>query len=323
MKKLLIVLIGLALCFPVISQEDDTPTPLRIPDLSEMSLPRAVAELNRLGLELGEETVQLREGEPQSRVNQVIAQTPTAGTLAEPGDTVDVTVLRAVMLRLVFDDNDITFINPSGSTVPIGSLTFRSVSATPESAFNVRDINDWEATLDSGDCYQLWSVGGRRSAKAVSGCPSISQILWAFTGDRSAYFWTGGNGATAFEVTRGGVTLATCPIADQVCEVYTAEFTDYIYLTYTADQLVIHNTSEDGWMLLNDFDDAPDRIAPGQCVVYTTDETRPPLTECDIVQTLTPLTPFWETGIDITGTERVRTCPAPIAGESTVCLLAR
>ncbi|MDQ7035283.1 MAG: hypothetical protein Q9P01_10755, partial [Anaerolineae bacterium] len=235
---------------------------------------------------------------------------------------IDVSVLRAANVRLIYDDNDITFINLTPDPMNINGITLTSSDGTATS-YNANQIS---GNLDGAECLQLWSIT-RGNPKDVAGCRSI---LWRTTNNTAFHFWTQVNGVNRFIVSEGGIQRAECEAAAPntqdsplTCEFYIAggssggnDSTPYIYLAYTTNAIAFINNSLNQWMmtdqttLLNNnpalnatnaplmFGDVNllreefrvglgriTQLAPGQCIMYTlegVDVTAPPQ-PCNVV----------------------------------------
>lgn len=317
MIKRLCLILGLIalLIVPVIAQDD-----VVVPDVRRMPLPQAASILNIVGLNLGEDTTaDITEGQDP---NTVVSQSIEPGTSIARGTVVDVTVLRAPNVRLIYDDNDITFINLTQEAMNINGIRFFSSDGTPASY----SANQISGSLSDAECLQLWSIS-RGNAKDVTGCRST---LWRTTNNTSFHFWTQLNGVNRFIVSESGVQRAECAAAAAntqdsplICEFYISggssganDTTPYIYLAYTNDAIAFINNSLNQWMmtdqttLLNNnpalnatnapliFGDVNllreefrvglgriTQLAPGQCIMYTLEgaEVTAPPEHCNVV----------------------------------------
>lgn len=350
----LVLLLGL-LILPAAQGALAQGTEVTVPDVTGLSVPEAAAVLNRAGLALGVETPVGWTPEAAVQPNSVVAQSVAAGQVVAGGTAIDVTVARQANALLLYDDNDLTLVNQTGSTVNLTRITFNALDGTSPASFAA---SRWAADLRPDQCVQVWSVG-RNGPKGLDECQYIQNWLW--TGNGAEHFWTGANGVTRFNVVQDGVERAVCEIAARRCEFYLAageagEVTDYVYFAYTTDRLIIHNPSPDRWMplrgvvLQNYF--APggpyavpisdptlyssrspvaslERLAPGQCILFTdaTVSVTAPPERCDVIAELAigPELLFWagDFGIvsPISGEER--TCPARTADHLTLCVMPR
>lgn len=333
-----------------------------VPNLAGLNLPQAAAELNRVGLRLGNQSVSqwtIAAGFPP---NTVGAQSVTAGSTAASGTAVDVTILRSANVALVYDDNDLTVINLTADPLNISQLTFAAVEGTSASFAAAR----WAGTLDTGGCGQIWSVS-RTGPKDVEGCAST---FWLTTNQAQEHFWTAVNGVARFSILDNGIERAVCAAAparsqDQPvrCEAFVAaaepasEVTPYIYFAYTTQAFAVINRSPDQWMLtaqttilnynpgltmpglpvvLGDptlfgnprivADIA--QLAPGQCLFLTSDNPNVDLPEpCDAIARLdlTSSVAFWLADFQIDGVtdDGEHQCPAAVPGKTTICIMPR
>lgn len=349
-KTLLIVLAVMALSLPVLAQE-----PVTMPDLTGLNLPQAGAALNRLGLRLGTELNVVREPGSTEPLQRIIGQAIPAGTEVEPGTAVDITVLRAANMLLIYDDNDLTLANVSQQNLNIGNLMFNALDGNGASFAASR----WGDQLRSNQCMQVWSVG-RNGPKGLPECRLIQ--TWRVTTNRAEHFWTGAGGTTQFSVVQGGVERAVCSVAAGRCEFFfppnprTGPVTPYIHFAYTTDRLAIINTSEDRWMAVgqvvveNNFAEPrgatvsigqpslfgnPDTLgmtyllAPDQCLLFTNSgpDTDTPPRPCDVVARLDvgPNVIFWGADFPVRGVtdSQPRTCPAARPERITLCIVPR
>jgi len=353
----MILLMGILLLGGVLTAQDATedPTPIAVPDVVGLTIPEAAAALNAAGFNLGEEIIQPPEGGEVPTQSEIVAQSVEPGTTAEPGSAVDVTVIRTNNMLLIYDDNDITMVNQSGARLDLTTVTFSSENTR----FNA---NRWGNTaLDAADCTQLWSVG-RGSPKSVDECGAIQR--WLTTNDRNEHFWTAANTTGTFTVVQAGVVRADCPTATTPgeivsCELFmatggTTEVTEFLYLAYTSDALLVHNISDALWMPLDGitiisnrgtstplvvsatrFDETitvgqVSRLAPGQCIYYTSAsaagaDTLEDCTELGRITLGTDGPFFWDVGFDIEGVtgQPTATCPPAVEGRLTLCIVPR
>lgn len=335
------------------SAQDEAST---VPDLTGLNVPQAAAVLNRDGLRLGATTAQAWTAAAALPPGAIGGQQIAAGTAVPPGTAVDVTILSAANIRLLYDDNDLTLINNTGATLDLTQLVFNTHDGARRFA-----AARWRNSLETGDCTQVWSVN-RGSAKNIAECGSI---FWLTSNDTAEHFWTQTTGATRFDVIQAGVPVATCDAAPPgtqdnplVCDFYviagvdTGPATSYVYFAYTPERFMAVNRATDAWMPLNRTpiqipgldtrlsDPAlfgnPDivadvgRLAPGQCSLLTVapvnDATL--LEDCDLIaqNNLEPSRAFWTVNFEILPATRPGerlTCPAATPGRITLCVMPR
>ena len=347
-RLLLLLLIGLKL-LPVHAQS----SAVVVPDLAGLNLPQAAASLNSAGLNLGVQTLLLWTAESGLPQNSVSAQSVPAGSSVEAGITVDVTILRSPNMQLIYDDNDLTLVNMTDSTVDLRRMSF---AASGNAAFftATRLAND----LRSRQCVQVWSIG-RNGSKGLPECEFIQN--WLSTNNRNEHFWTALNGVSDFAILDNGVELVRCPAAPAGseanplrCDFYYAgtaegsEMTEYLYFAYTTEAVAIINRSEDRWMPTNlkeiynynpsimipgsplrfgdpqlfreEFRRGPgnvEMLAPGQCIVLTSfpsTENAPPQ-PCQVVaqRDLDPSVAFWVADFEVQSLSTGRRLNCPAA----------
>lgn len=332
-----------------------------VPDLRGLSVPAAAAALNTVGLRLG--TVTPARWLPESGLpqNTVGDQTPAAATTHTPGADVAVTVLRVPNVLLIYDDNDLTFVNQTSAPLPLAGIAFASADGIARF-----DAARWPGGLLAvGDCGQIWSVP-RGEPKPWDECPEST--YWLTTSSTAEHFWTALNRVTAFSLVQNGEVRVTCPAAPAAaeplrCEAYLpaptqAEETPFIYFAYTEDRLVIANPTPDQWMPLaaarvanfNPNLAVPGaeipvgdpalygsppivadiaRLAPGQCLLFTRGSLAAPTppTPCQAIAILgiDPALIFWSASFEIVSIsdDQRRACPAAAAGKTTICILPR
>jgi len=350
------------LCFVLLPQrtfgQEDM---VSVPDLTGQAAPKAAAALNRLGLNLGTETRNLwtaASGLPQ---NSISAQSVTAGQPVKRGSAIDVTVLRAPNLILIYDDKALTLVNQTGETLDLTELSFNTLDGTKQITF---PGTLWQANeIDNTQCAQISAV--QRQGPAQTDPCSVIQT-WFWTTNAGSHFWLGLNGVTRFNVVQSGVERGTCSAAQagaaaQRCELYVPgsvgeDATEYVYFAYTINQLAAINKSTDKWMPLTGatiVNHAPavagstfafpdpkvfpnpvtigqtDRLAPGQCLLYTNRSAPATSTPepCDIVARLDlePGVVFWtlEFGLNSATDDVLHTCPAATADKLTICAMPR
>jgi hypothetical protein len=291
-----------------------------VPDVRRLPLPQAASILNLVGLNLGEDTT--ADSVEGQAPNTIVAQSLEPGATAPRGTAINVTVLRAPNVRLVYDDNDITFVNLTQEPMNVNGITFSTSDGTPTSY----SANQITGGLGGAECLQLWSIN-RGAAKDVAGCTATQ---WRTTNNTAFHFWTQLNGVNRFIVSENGVQRTECQAAGAntqdapiTCEFFIAgggtganDVVPYIYLAYTANAIAFINNSTDKWMftdqttILNNnpalsapgapliFGDVNllreefrvglgriNQLAPGQCIMYTIEGatvTAPP-ENCQVV----------------------------------------
>lgn len=225
-----------------------------VPNLAGMTPPQAAAALNAARLQLG--AMSSMTASPPLLAGTVAGQFPPAGSVAVPGAMVDVSVAYAPNVRLIYDNNDLTLINIGTQPLDAGTLTFQASDAVPVSF----DGRRWGRQIEPTDCVQVWSTR-RTQPKSLAACRRIA--AWLSTTDANQHVWKDASGAQGFIVRQEGVQRGECPTASPgtrenplVCEIYLAQVQPppvwpFIYLAYTRDSLVVHNTSADSWMRMN------------------------------------------------------------------------
>lgn len=327
----------------------------QVPNLVGLNIPQAAAALNQVGLRLGTQTIQILTAQDTQPSGSILSQSFAAGELVASGASVDVTVLQAANVRLVYDDNDLTLINESGGALNLRTFTFRN-----EDGSRQFPASRWRATLPNGDCGQVWSVP-RGASKPINGCDSI---YWQTTNNNALHFWTPSAGGEVFTVLQNDTEIASCAVSmpnsqdnPNVCAFFvnvgraipTAEF---VYYAYTVDRLAVINVVSDKWMPLgstiivtpelelNLGDEvlfgSPEivasvrRLAPGQCTMLTatplTNATPP--RECNLIAqaTVNAERVFWTRDFDVrsaTRNDELNTCPAATPGAVTLCIVPR
>lgn len=359
---LCLILSGLFLTFPqqlVRGQE----TTVLVPDLRGLSTPRAAAALNRAGLALGAQQNEQWTETSQLPQNTISAQSIPAGQSVPAGSAVDVTVLRSPNVTFVYDENDFTIINQTGSDMRLDNLLFQTIEGTA-AALNA---GRWAGGLRSNYCVQVWSI--RRGApKDVEGCENI-QNWFTNASNTGEHFWTGLNGVARFAVLQDGVQRGVCEAAPggsepRRCQVYVPaasadDTTKHVYFAYTTSRLIIRNNSEDRWMPLRSttvLNNNPnltqlglgvpvgdttlylptnsaanvEQLAPGQCVLFTNStglESDDLPEACDVIARLDVGTNliFWAAEFNVISTidGQRRNCPAATEGRLTLCLVTR
>ena len=327
-----------------------------VPDLTGLNIPQAAAALNAAGLSLGDEAAQLWDSLAPVEPDLIGGQSVPAGSAAEAGTVVDVTVLRAPNAAMIYDDNDITLVNLSGANISVNDVTFNTVDGNSASF----PASLWTDILRANQCLQLWSVG-RNGPKGLDECRLIQ--TWRVTTNPAEHFWTGSGGTTQFSLSKAGEQVVTCDVANPGrCDFYLptgvrgGESTEYVYFAYTSDQLAIINTSDDRWMDLNGLSVINNfaqplgatvavgnpslfgnpsivadirRLAPGQCLLFTNSspQSDAPPQPCDPIARLNiaPNLIFWGAAfeVDSVTSERNHACPAGAADRLILCVMPR
>lgn len=340
--------------------QDTTPS---IPDLIGMNIPQATAALNNVGMMIGSQLT-----EPWTEVagippNTISAQSIPAQEVPIPGGTVDVLLTRLPNVRLIYDDNDLTLINNTGTDIDFNGLSFGTAeSAVPAALAATR----WGGRLSTGGCAQVWSVI-RSVPKDIEGCNRIN--TWLTTSNPAEHFWTGLNSVTSFNVVQNGTERGTCPAApagtDPInCDVFlptdlNADTTPYLYLAYTVDRLIIYDHSETQFMPLNTTriinrnahlqpanqeisisDPAlftilnpvatTAQLAPEQCIFFTSNAaiaTTDTPEACHVIARIDidPNLIFWSANFDLLSvpTGQQYTCNAAVPEQLTICVMPR
>lgn len=355
MRTLLCGLLLIILNSMLLAQTEAT-----VPDLTGLNVPRAAAELNRAGLKLGAQVAAVWTADSGLSPESIGGQSVAPGTTAEPGSTVDVTILRSPNVRLLYDDNDLTLINLTDKDIDLNGLILRAVDG------NKAAFTRWSGALRGRQCLQAWSVN-RNGPKALPECEQIQN--WVVTTNSAEHFWIPNNGVTQFEVSQASDVQFTCdvvPTSQDVptaCEFYyssegqSGEVAEYVFFMYTTDRFVAFNSTEDKWMRLNktvvtnpnpaqstlgstftigdpETFGNPDiigdikRLAPGQCLLFkseTVDANSLPQA-CDVIAQLDlPANElFWTSNFEFEGTGGKRyTCTAAVEGKRTMCVMPR
>lgn len=337
-------------------------TQVVVPDLTGLNVPTAAAELNRLGLRLGEQNAQAWSLEAGVAENTIGVQSVAPGNNVELGTTVDVTVLRTPNLRLIYDDNDITLVNLTGQAIDIGALRFETAEGTSASF----DASRWSSELRANQCLQLWSVN-RNGSKGLPECQAIQN--WLTTVNPGNHFWTGSNGVSVFEVRQNGTVLNGCLAAPSnsqdrpiTCEFYlpaggTGDVAEFVYFAYTVETFAAINPTDDMWLRLNRttiinpnpstgqlgasfrLSDAaifgnPEivaeigRLAPQQCLLVfdSTLASASPPEPCDVIAQLGIPSDqhFWLREFELESRDgRKFTCTGAVEGKRTICIMPR
>jgi hypothetical protein len=328
-----------------------------VPDVTGMTAPVAAATLNRAGIGIGQEISEAWTADSGLPQNAVGVQSIAAGTQVAAGSTIDVTVLRSANAQLIYDDNDLTLVNQTGSDIDLSGIHFRALDGSGASFAASR----WGRTLRESRCAQIWSIS-RNGPKGLDECDFIEH--WLTTTNGGEHFWTGAGGVSQFVLSQNGVDRITCPITNPGrCAFFlsggstAADVTQHVYFAYTEDRLAIINNSADQWMPLNGLfvrnNYAPNRgapvnvwdetiygrnlspvasvrqLAPGQCIFFTNsspDATEPPQ-PCDVVASLAigPSVIFWGADFPVESVtdDEPHVCPVATPGRLTLCIMPR
>ena len=349
--SIIICLFVLMFALPLLAQDNAT-----VPDVTGMNLPEAAAALNKIGLAAAE-NVEPWTADSGREPNTVSAQSIAPGTSAAPGTAVDLTVLRTPNAILIYDDNDLTLVNQTGSALNLRNIRFETLNGSGASFAASR----WSDSLRPDQCVQIWSVG-RNGPKGLDECSNIQN--WLVTTDGGEHFWTGAGGTTQFALIQNDVQRAVCTVGNPGrCEMYlpvgnvaAGETTDYVYFAYLSDRLAIINTAPDKWMPIGNLvvrnnavqplgamvnvGDAElfgnpqivgriGRLAPGQCLLFTnsSNEAQTPPQPCDVIAKLDvgPSVIFWAADFPVESTtqEGERICPAAVPDRLTLCIMPR
>jgi hypothetical protein len=328
-----------------------------VPDLTGLNVPQAAAALNNAELLLGAENAELWTETSSVPQGSVLNQSLPPGSEASSGTAVDLTILYPANIQIVYDNNDLTLINHAGIQLNLNQITF--ASANGAASFQAAN---WRGDLKDGDCGQIWSIN-RSDPKATEGCNSI---YWLTRRDTALHFWTQDNGVSEFSMLLGGIELVTCPAAPSgsqdnplTCEFFfpgglspSSINTAFLYFVYTSNYLAVVNTADDLWMpldqtpildtnsqnsflfsaseLYGDQEIVGDinRLAPGQCIVFTVGEINPVAPDlCDNVivqQAVTSGTAIWINGFKVQSSvdEKRRVCP-PARDRLNLCVMQR
>lgn len=354
--------VAILACLVCIGVSASAQTQVVVPDLTGLNAPKAAAELNRLGLRLGEQRAEGWSAGAGVAENTIGAQSVAPGTTVDAGTAVDITVLRTPNARLIYDDNDITLVNLTGQAIDISGLRF----VTTEGGNASFDASRWSGELRANQCVQLWSLN-RNGPKGLPECQAIQN--WLTTTNQGSHFWTQTSGARTFEVRQSGSTLTACPAATTAaqnapltCEFYVAaggmgDVAEFVYFAYTLDAFAAINPTNDSWLRLNRatitapqtaqgpfaapfrLTDAslfgnPDivaefgRLAPQQCL-FLFDEAHPeavPPQPCDVIASLAVPAGqlFWHNDFELDSRDgKTFKCTAAVEGKRTICIMPR
>lgn len=350
--KIVSMLAGLLLilALPAAAQSTD----VVVPDVRGLSLPVAVAAINRAGLAIGTETPVLWASEYGLPPNTISGQGAEPGTTVAAGSAVDVIVLRSANVLLIYDDNDITLVNLTGARLDLSNLLFYGVDGTNPTFAAAR----WRGSLGAGDCAQLWSILAS-AAKDIPEC--AGDTFWLTTNNVAEHFWAGTRGNTIFTIVQGNLQRGVCPVSTAGrCEIYVPggatgdPSTPFVYLVYTLNELAIINPTFDAWMMMSGFEVINNvtglalripvsdptlyggnlspvarvgQLAPGQCILFTSgDSQAAPPDPCDVIARLAiaPEVRFWQVDFGMNSVSgEINTCPAAILDQTTVCIMPR
>jgi hypothetical protein len=333
-----------------------------VPDLTGLTIPQAAAQLNKAGIAFGSEiAVPLAEG---VTADVISGQSVAPGEPVMAGMIVDVEIPRSANVRLFYDDNDLTMMNLANANIAIQNLVFETVEGSRDASFNA---SRWAKQLRAKQCTQIWSLN-RNGPKSLPECTYIQN--WLTTTNPAAHFWTAVSGAQTFRVVQDEVERGVCQAAppnsqDQPvsCEFYlpagaAGDVTQYIYVAYEEDRLVVMNNSDGQWMPVNSArivstlaNPGPlgrqfrlnaalfgrpeivariNRLAPKQCLLFISSGASGTdaggLLECDVIATmhLEPSQLWWTANFSILGSDgRERTCNAALPGKLTLCIMPR
>jgi len=350
------LMVGLLLVmFPVQAQDEVT-----VPDLTGLTLPKAAALLNSLGLNLGTELAvdwTAASGLPENTISE---QALASNTAVTRGTSVDVGILRVPNVVLIYDDNDLTLVNTTQNITDLTGLRFAAVVGNPASFA----ANRWGSNLGEKRCSQIWAIP-RNQSKKMPECEDIQN--WITTNSTGEHFWTQTSGVEEFAVVDNGIQRTTCPAAPTNsqdaplrCSFYFEganagqDTTFFYYFAYTTDAMVLLNPSEDKWMptdrttiygtnatttplVLGDsvtwgenFEvEVGDltRLAPNQCLMMTTASAigaeSPEACTAIAQQAQGVQTTFWlsEFEIESANDGQRHTCPAATPGRLTRCIV--
>src|SRR5690606_33014758 len=226
---------------------------VEVPDLTGMSVSQAAAALNTAGLVLGQQTVVAPGQAPDETPGGVIGQSVTAGTSVAPGTAVDLTVVRAPNMRLVYGETFLTLVNTTDTPADLRALTFADSGGAASLA-----AGSLLGALGPGNCLQVWSVP-RSGPQGMAGCAGIER--WQSSTNPQMHFWTAANNVQQFSALQDGAPLATCPAAPAgsdtaplTCDFYysgggqSSDVVEFLYFAYTPEAIALVNISDDGWM---------------------------------------------------------------------------
>lgn len=339
-RQVLILCILSLLLLPVLAQDNESD----FPDIIGKTVPQAEALLNRSLYQLDPVILSTNTGDGD-------LNTVSGFEIMDDG-TVQVTVLREYNVRLIWDNADaftnvtylgnvddddlFTLVNLSGDNLYLPNLQIADF-----------DSSAWEASLMPDQCAQIWTFTEDAPFQREE-CTSIRGGNVTGITQSSAQFWRNGED---FEVYQNGIYRATCQIAAGNCELWLSpddiaeDLTGYVYLIYDDDELLIYNNSETQWMDVSRLNfnndlalsdvrnwdwmnhDGFERLAPGQCLRYTTDPENDKQEDCiELAYQITPSTEiFWTEAFtlndSLNGNATIE-CPAS-SGERTLCIAGR
>jgi len=336
-------------------------TQVAVPDLTGLTLPKAAALLNSLGLNLGAELAIDWSATSNLPENTIGTQAIAANTMVARGTEIDVSVLRSPNMVLIYDDNDLTLVNTTLNVADMTGLRFAAIEGSPASFAAAR----WSSNIGEQDCAQIWSIP-RGQSKPLPECNDIQS--WLTTNTTGEHFWTQTSGVQQFAIVDNGVQRIACPAAPPEsqdsplrCPFYAdgansgEGTTFYYYLAYTTDAFVLLNPTEDKWMPTDrttiygaNATSAPvvlgdevtwggesfvlevgdlTRLAPSQCLLLTTDVAAgsPSPESCTVIaqQAMNAQSSFWlgEFEVESANDGQRHICPPATPGRLTRCII--
>jgi hypothetical protein len=323
-----------------------------VPNLTGLSIPVAAALLNRTGLNLGGEKTVIWTDSSTIPKDKISGQSVAPGQQIARGTAVEVTVLRAANVELLYDYNSLTLINKTGQPLDLSDVTLNAFAA-----------RSWpQKVLDNGQCAQIWAIT-HNGPQSSTECPSVR--TWFFNTNKALHFWRGTSGNAQFSFVKKEIQYGTCSTVNpdspsMRCDLFVAgdtpsEATEYLYFAYTSDQLVLRNRSKELWMPLsrvsvindtpaparifpigdpNAYPNRPnigqvDRLAPNQCLWFTVGDVQnaTPVEDCDSIAQLatSPEQAFWAADFRVDGVldDQIHICPKATPGKLTVCMVPR
>jgi hypothetical protein len=332
-------------------------SPITVPDVVGLTVPEAAAVLHRAGLKLGPQTSVYRLDQAH---NTVIGQTPPADASAEPLSEVGIEVVIQTNIEIVYDNNDITVINLTGTTLNGGRMRFEAIDSGLPSppAFSFNEVADLRVSVDDDQCLQFWSISEGMGQPADGCARGLDGWFASILTER--HFWTRASEAATFRFWYGDQPVGDCPTmrdlrGKQRCPMRLAldpdegDTAEYLYFVYSADQLIVKNASARRWMAvdgvtfggidLGDFARIPRetfvgserRLAPGECILLTAASisTGEPIqddlsVECFVIARgeLSDVDLFWRRGFALGD---AASCPPPPATNAarSICLVPR
>ncbi len=331
----------------VIRAQTDTVT---VPNLVGMSVPQAAQVVADGQLLFKTEIQRAWTADAKVKPNQISEQSPAAGQTVAQGSQVEVTVLRVINVVLVYTSDTLTLVNLSQGPLDMDGVTFKSVVGKEIIEYAAADWG--EADLLPQTCNQV------RVAKATPTPRPAECTAVRFSKELPAKarpFWAGAQtGLASFRIERYGDYIATCNVSEGRCEVSLPqgeddpEHTAHLLFHYRTNYLTVRNSSAERWMGLSgvelsnaagkklrldsfteilpgDVAWIGDRLAPGQCIVYTeVGLGLLPAFDCRVVGyvKLAQGQSIWQKGFTSTvlaGQEQT-VCPAPRPGQLSICL---